>query len=311
MMFSQRYVRAIADGRVAVDLPEGVRQKLWMRLRDCNSSLYIQNDPTTDFSYSSSALEEAGSEFQLEMGWETLPGQQSGSVDSVTALGRYFAQAEGPHIFDIIELAYAQMEIDSQDKLKKKTNEIFDLAGCPWRLSDGQFFKLDVDFIGARLAEQGHGSLAKHNFQGATDEYGKALQALASGDTREAIFYAGHSFESVMKTLTGLEHANADALIKALAGAGWFDDIPESIRTGFTANVLYSLPLLRNKLGGHGQGPKVIVVSQEYGDLAVQLAATLNNFLISKHLQRSPPAPPAPPPAPPRTSFSVDDELPF
>ena len=59
--------------------------------------------------------------------------------------------------------------------------------------------------------------------------------------------------------------------------------------------VLKALPFLRNKLGGHGQGAAVVDIPPAYGDLAVQIAAAFQNFLITKHLERSP-APVPPPP---------------
>ena len=70
---------------------------------------------------------------------------------------------------------------------------------------------------------------------------------------------------------------------------GYFDDLPDTIKNGFAEQVLKSLPFLRNKLAGHGQGAKVVDVPLVYGELAIQLAARFHNFLISKHIERHPP----------------------
>jgi hypothetical protein len=50
-----------------------------------------------------------------------------------------------------------------------------------------------------------------------------------------------------------------------------------------------------------------------YAELALQLAAAFHNFLIAKHLARLPPPAPATasPAPPPRSSFGIDDEIPF
>ena len=114
------------------------------------------------------------------------------------------------------------------------------------------------------------------------------------GDVREAIYFAGHSFESVMNVLTKLENANGDRLIKELVAQGYFDDLPQTVRAGFMDQVLRALPFLRNKLGGHGQGKDVIAIPAAYGDLAIQIAAAFHNFLITKHLERTPPSEPVP-----------------
>ena len=144
--------------------------------------------------------------------------------------------------------------------------------------------------------------LLKNSFEGAADEYAKARQEIAAGDVKDGIIHAEKSFESVMKVMTGLEHANADALIKKMVEVGYFDDLPDAMKSGFAEQVLKCLPFLRNKLAGHGQGAKIVGVPLVYGELAIQLAAAFHNFLISKHLERH---------APQETPQPADDEIPF
>ena len=66
-----------------------------------------------------------------------------------------------------------------------------------------------------------------------------------------------------------------------------------------------ALPFLRNKLAGHGQGANVVDVPSIYGELTIQLAAALHNFLLAKHLETKPPEPE------PEASSNLDDEIPF
>ena len=91
-----------------------------------------------------------------------------------------------------------------------------------------------------------------------------------------------------------------------MIGQGYVDDIPETVRASFDEQVLKTLPSLRNRLAGHGQGSAVVQVPVAYAELALQLAAAFNNFLMAKHLERLPP--PAPPPAvkpPSRETFAL------
>lgn len=74
--------------------------------------------------------------------------------------------------------------------------------------------------------------------------------------------------------------------------------------------VLRALPFLRNKLGGHGQGKDIIATPPAYGDLAIQIAAAFQNFLITKHLERALPNQLAPEQSPSANQPS-DDDLPF
>ncbi len=292
MLFSQRYFRAIENNVLVVDIPDAARRKLWAWLSANNASLGIRRDPNDSWISNSSVLEETERELLIEHGWDHLPvSPHSTNTEYHAALHLLVLDGLGPFVFDTIEIAASNMEAGERDALRQKINQIFELHDCPpWRISDGEFFKLDADFVGAKLAATGHDALAANQFAGAANEYAKARQYLGTGDIREAIFFAGHSFESAMKVLTKLEHANGDKLIKELGSQGFFDDLPESVRSGFMDQVLKALPFLRNKLGGHGQG-------------------AFQNFLITKHLERSPA--PVPPPPTKNAPSSLDDEIPF
>jgi hypothetical protein len=295
---------------LAVDISDISRRKLWAWLSANDASLGIQRDPNNSWISNSSVLEETERELLMEHGWEhTSESSHSTNTEYRGGLHLQVLDGPGPFVFDIIEIAATYLNSGERDAFRRKVNEIFELHDCPWRISDGEFFKLDADFVGAKLAATGHNALAANQFAGAANGYAKARQYLGTGDVREAIFFAGHSFESVMKVLTKLEHANGDKLIKELGSQGFFDDLPESVRSGFMDQVLKALPFLRNKLGGHGQGAAVVDIPPAYGDLAIQIAAAFQNFLITKHLERSP-APVMPPPAKNALS-STDDEVPF
>lgn len=311
MIFSQRYHRALRDKRLTVSISDDVRPKLATCLADYNSSVGVQRDPNDNWISNSSVVEEAIIELMSEHGWDEIPG-----TDAVRA-GEYYdafkhlvRHAEGHVVFDFIELAMAQMDQEDREKCRIRINKIFDLHECAWRIADGEFFKLDADFMGVRLAANAHDALAANCFVGAADEYAKARLELGSGDVKDGIFYAGKSFESVMKVMTGMQHATADQLIKAMLSQKYFDDLPESIRSGFAAQVMKTLPFLRNKLAGHGQGAEIVDVPPVYGELAIQLAASFHNFLISKHLERRPPEPvESIPPA--SVASPIDDDIPF
>ncbi|MGI4748203.1 MAG: AbiJ-NTD4 domain-containing protein [Janthinobacterium lividum] len=305
MIFSQRYHRALEQRRLQVDLPQEVRRKLWSWISAHNTPLYIQPDPNDSWISNSSVLEQAEAEMLVEHGWDSLPVRQPVKNDTFfVAFRELILDSNGELVFDALELVGNWMNAEEREGTRRKINQIFTLHFCPWRLSDGEFFKLDQDFVGTQLSSSAHEALAANGLAGATDEYAKARQYAGAGETREAIYFAGHSFESVMKVLTGSEHANADRLIKELAAKGYFDDLPEGVRAGFADQVLKALPFLRNKLGGHGQGAAVITIPPAYGELTIQLAAALHNFLIAKHLERSPPT------TPPAAASHVDD-VPF
>lgn len=309
MIFSQRYHRALSEKRLAVTLPEDARRKITTCVERYNISLGIQRDPNDNWISNSSVVEEAILEMLSEHGWDELPGtsavREGQYHDGFRHLMRH---GSAPEVFDFIELAMDFMDNGEREKCRLKLNQIFDLHQCPWRIADGEFFKLDADFMGERLSAIAHDALAANRFSGASEEYAKARQELAAGDIKDGIFYATKSFESVMKVLTGDAHASADQLIKHMVEQNYFDDLPESIRQGFAQQVMKTLPFLRNKLAGHGQGADIVTVPPAYGELALQLAAAFHNFLISKHLERKPSELAEAPDLTPRL---LDDDIPF
>jgi hypothetical protein len=291
-LFSQRVSRALENGRIVVEIPELARRQIWGWLSAHDHSFPIARNPNETWVSNTSVLEETERELLIEYGWDHLPRptDEQNSADGQD-LRRFFLEAAGHYVFDVIQMSSQYLDKTEQEELRQKVNRVFELNDCLWRISDGEFFKLDLDFVGARLTETAHGALVTNGLAGAIDEFNKARQFLAAGEVREAINHAGHSFESVLKVMTGKTSGNADALIKELGHQGYFDDLPEAARGGFSSQVLKALPFVRNNFGGHGQGRDVIVIPPIYGELAVQLAAVFHNFLIAKHLERSPPAP--------------------
>jgi hypothetical protein len=291
-LFSQRLSRALENGRIVVEVPEMARRQIWGWLSAHDHSFPIARNPNETWVSNTSVLEESERELLIEYGWDHLPRptDEQNSSDGHD-LRRFFSEAAGHYVFDVIQMASQFLDKAEKEELRQKVNRVFELNDCLWRISDGEFFKLDLDFVGARLAESAHGALVTTGLAGAIDEFTKARRYLAAGEVREAINHAGNSFESVMKVMTAKPSGNADALIKELGQQGYFDDLPDAGRGGFASQVLKALPFLRNNFGGHGQGRDVIVIPPIYGELAVQLAAVFHNFLIAKHLERSPPAP--------------------
>jgi hypothetical protein len=307
VIFSQRYHQAIKSGKLIVYIPDEARRKIYTCLESYNSSMYVQRDPNDSWQSNSSVAEETVLELIREHGWDGVPDTPVQNDCNYSDISKHIINNFGGEIiFDYIELAMTYMGDAEREKSRVKINQIFDIHLCPWRMADGEFFKLDADFVGERLTDVAHDALAANRFAGAAQEYAKARQELTTGDVKDAIFYAANSFESVLKVLTGQKHLNADQLIKSMVAQNYFDDLPDAVRKGFADQVLRTLPFLRNKLAGHGQGASVVEIPAVYGELALQLAATLHNLLISKHLERNPP------PKPTDNSMSyLDDDIPF
>lgn len=311
MLFSQRYRRALQSERLVVDLSPEVRRKLltcFLGFNFCSEAPHRWSDEEIEVTF---LLGGAILKFASEQGWKDIPGTKYlGRGDFQDAFEHVILECDGPCVLDLIEFTLAEFGPRTHEPCRTKINQIFDVHDCPWRIADGEFFKLDADFMGARLAADAHEILTAKGFIDAADAFARARRKLASGETREAIFHAQRSFESAMRAATGARGGNADQLIQGLVSHGYFSDLPRRARSAFTENVLKTLPFLNNKLGGRGEDERA-EIPPVYGVLAIQLAAAFHNFLISKHVERTPPPPPQPAAEFSRAFGDVDDDIPF
>lgn len=165
-------------------------------------------------------------------------------------LGAYPAQ-----VLDVVEIWYHMLD-DAQEQLSLEVeiNAAFEDKDTLWRLCDGMLIKIDSGFMEAQVLVKAEQLLVAEGFEGAMDEFMSARNNLVTGDYKGAIVDACMSFESVLKTVLKHEDGNASVLIREFADSGFLDDLPESCRHPFAETVLKSLPFLRNRLGGHGQG---------------------------------------------------------
>jgi hypothetical protein len=170
LLFSQRYHRAIERAALVVDIPDAARRKIWTWLSANNTSLGIQHDPNDNWVSNSSIIEETESDLLTEHGWERLPvTPYPADTQYYSAMRLLILDGPGFFVFDAIEIASGYMDATEKDALRQKVNQIFELHDCPWRMSDGEFFKLDADFVGARHAANAHDILAENQFAGAAD----------------------------------------------------------------------------------------------------------------------------------------------
>lgn len=191
-------------------------------------------------------------------------------------------------LFDIIEIQYELLSSESAE-YQSKVNEVFDDIDCPFRLLNGKIIKIDAKQFEQDLKKKTLDILEKlrcdePKYQAAYEEFIKAIEQFNRGDYKDAILQAEYSFESMMKIMLNnpdLTTAAANALIEKITESDYFSNIPEEAIGIMKDKVLLSLPTIRNKCGsGHGQGAKPHAIPKSVANLAINLAATLNTFLI-------------------------------
>jgi hypothetical protein len=278
-VFSIRHRRAIADGKIDVQLDERLRGRLWRMLSKHNQEFESWEDGSfvlgSDFDTVYDALLDVIGQRTL-----TLDGDEIG-------LERWFTSGPGDGVLDAVEFFYEKSSGGREPSFSADVNRVLGEEDMSWRLLGGQFVLLDSVFVHEQIVAASHEALGSVGFEGAAHELLDAQHDLADGDVRGAIHNAGSSFESAMKAaLDQDDYLTAKKLIDALRAGGYFEGIPEKLRGQFVEEVLTGLPWMRNKLGGHGQGKDKQTISEPYARLALGLAAVLNEFIVALAVER-------------------------
>jgi len=313
-LFSTRHKKALSDRSLKVSVSERLRGRTWAELLAHNESWDETDD--TNWNYRVSILDLVEGTLMRLYGKETLvpasmPVDPESPEAKREALKWHVQMAPSAEVLDVIQVAADKLEGEKRDAFIRAINSAFEDESCPWRISDGTFFKIDSEFLEKHVLSGAQHLLSKEGFSGAQEEFVEARNDLTGGDTKDAILKACKSMESVLKVMTGDQVSNASVLVRKLAQTDALRDLPPDMRAGFAEGVLLCLPTMRNKLAGHGQGSQVVVVQKPYAKLAVNLAASLSTFLIELHLATQPPPPQPEPPAPLTQGASLDDEIPF
>jgi hypothetical protein len=286
-----------------------LRGRLWKELQEANET--FRKTDGTGWNYDVTVLDEVEHTLKRVYGldaFQALDDDNGDVVETKGLQGLVLAAASHAEILDVVEACWGELWPERRAIFQRDVNAAFEEEGCPWRLADGHFFKVDSEFLEQHVLANAHATLGSEGFKGALDEFLEARNDVASGDTKDAILKACKSMESVLKVMLGVPHGNASELLKGLQQSGAFSDLPEEGRSAMEKQVLMTLPALRNKLAGHGQGGDVVAVPKRYALLAVHLAAVFNTFLIEHHIQVTKPVA-APAKAPSATSET--DDIPF
>ena len=289
MLFSKRYSNLIEFGNgeskdhICGEIEYQVKEKIASVMYDFAEPTIIHPNRYDSYEERTDALHLAVQVFNDEKGVPYI------SLTHNVFDGPAFnplATAFTPFLFDIIELQYKELSDGEKTDFQSEINNVFIENDIPWLLHDGRMIKVDSQQFEQDLKQKALLQLHELTdsapiFQSAYDEFMKSIEFFQKGDYAEAISNAGKSYESVMKVILQVDRGNADKLTKELIGRGGLD-FPESMAgDGFREKVLMSLPFIRNNsTASHGAGRSTVKVSKDMANLATNLPASLNSYLI-------------------------------
>ena len=156
-----------------------------------------------------------------------------------------------------------------------------------YEFANSQIITIDSTFLHKTAVKPALKLLFEEGFEGAEDEIRNAYERRRKGDNKNAILEAGKAFESTMKIICDKQgyayNKNKDTaqkLITILENNGFYPSYMNAHLTSIRTTLETGLPVVRNKVAGHGQGNQIITIPDEYTDYALHLAATNILFLV-------------------------------
>jgi len=208
------------------------------------------------------------------------------------------------HALDLIELSFRAVErlvpeiplhlCPSLEITQRAEDAVSDLNvrfgehNLGYRYVDGQIVRLDSEYLHAEVSEPALQLLHAHEFAGAEEEFRAAHAHFRHGRLKEAAVEALKAFESTMKAICDArrwkyERNTAKDLIAVVLKEGL---IPEYLQTEIAGlrNLLEaSVPTVRNKTSGHGQGSTPKPMPPHLAAYALHSAASNIVLLIQAH----------------------------
>lgn len=215
----------------------------------------------------------------------------------------YFEKASNVDFLDAVDFFFnifdmklrnvnpeSQYEYDSGKAVDNAITELnyrFKQHNLGYEFINSQIIRIDHTIMHKNIVKPMLKLLYEEGFEGAEEEIREAYEKRRNNDNKNAILYAGKSFESTMKTICDKmsypydkNKDTAQKLINILESNGFYPIYLSSYLTNIRTTLETGLPVVRNKLAGHGQGVQVVNIPDEMADYALHLAATNILFLV-------------------------------
>ena len=205
---------------------------------------------------------------------------------------------------DVVELCFqvislhirenAQYQNNTSRKLEaddaiSELNERFKEHGVGYQFESNELIRVDSEFLHAEAVKPTLMVLRGKAFTGANDEFLKAHEHYRHGRHKECLNEALKAFESTIKAICTVRkwpYQPTDTAQKLVSVCFAQELLPPYLESqmGALRSLLESgIPTVRNKEGGHGQGPEPKVVPEYLARYGLNLTATSILFLVEAH----------------------------
>ena len=268
--FSKRHQETIFDKQLSVHIPS-----------DCRGSILRVLEAYSDYDeyVDNATFEGAKRDLETCLG-HTLKAFNAENEYLPAKLSEVIISGYPVHVLDAIE-AWFYQKPEGEKTCEKELNDVLMIQRSPWRVLYGEMVLIDSEYLNSELRYKTVQLREDNQAIGALEEFRGAIDDLTSGQTKDAIHKAHKSVESVIKTvLDTQEHLKPGELLRRLIDSGIVPKYYNDFLIHFE-QLCYSITRERNLPGrGHGQGKELAVVPQCLAEFAVNLAGSVNVFIL-------------------------------
>ncbi|MEW9857785.1 STM4504/CBY_0614 family protein [Pseudomonas putida] len=188
------------------------------------------------------------------------------------------------------EFAYGYPRKDSGvciDACVAEINTRFKEHGKGYEISSGMVLRIDSEFIHQEAVKPAISFLNQAEYAGPRDEFFGAFEHYRHGNLKESLNDALKAFESTIKVvleLRGWEYdktSPAKKLLAVLLSNNFLPSYHQNHLNALATLLESSVPTIRNKEGGHGQGPAIAEVEPEIAAYVLHMTASAIVMLCS------------------------------
>jgi hypothetical protein len=295
-LFSKRQRRArgeMPDVYVYDALPQALRVQIVHIIRDAFGEDHYRSD------HVSKAFDFVNRSLCHEYGVFELIQYAKSSEHAV--LNFFLREENTERALDVIELCfkvidgfirdndtyqYSTTRRSEPDDALSELNERFKEHGVGYAFESGEIIRIDSEFLHAEAVKPTLAVLRGKLYEGANEEFLLAHEHYRHGRHKECLVDSLKAFESTMKSICQLRGwatkpgDTAKALITVCFSNGLLPSYLESQFSSLRSLLESGIPTVRNKNGGHGQGPDPVTVPAYIARYALNLTATSILFLV-------------------------------
>jgi len=188
-------------------------------------------------------------------------------------------------VLDAVEAWFDQNPLRNAE-CERELNDCLPMNHSRWRMVAGQAMLVDSEYLHTEVRARTLRLLREGDATGALEDFQDAICDLQTGDTKDAVIKAHKSIESVMKTALGTsEHLTFGKLLDQLLKCGLIPIYYQEFLVHFEKLALGAVKE-RNRPGtGHGQGNTAVNVPRSLAEFVVNLAGSINLFIIERWLE--------------------------